>query len=572
MSEKKIILKILKLLKLVNLNNIIIIKIALVSFMVGIFEMLSIGLLVPFLKILTNPVEALGNWNILKILDINSQSELISYATIIFVITLILSALLKILLMNLTMNLTFSTGLNLTSKIFRNVVEQNYLYHLENQSSELIDAISMKTNNIVYLAVMSLLGLFSSILIVTLFLTTFFILFTKIAILLSLIILLSYFFAVRLFSEKIKIISKDIAIYSSKSIKILQETLSNIKDIIISKNINYAYELFYHNEKVYKRSQSEHSLITLTPKIIIELLGLLAIVFYAYINSTDNNLIYELIPLLAAIAFAAQKILPLFAQCYIYWSNLKGQEKSIDVVNGYLELNINKIHSPLTKLTFDRSILIEKLTYRYDISTSLNTIENINLTVKKNSKICIFGRSGGGKSTLINLIMGLIFANSGKISIDGIELSPLNASSWHDKISHVPQNVFIADDTIIRNITLSAINEPINISKVNSILEFVGLTDYINSLPLLSDTILGESGAKLSGGQRQRIGIGRALYKDSDLIILDESTNSLDSISEINILKKLVNLENKTIIMITHNHNNAILFDEVINLDLILKN
>jgi ABC-type multidrug transport system fused ATPase/permease subunit len=563
MKNSKLINKILLLLKLVQINNNKIIQIAILSFFVGVFEVLSVGLLIPYLKIFINPSEALKKWEIFTYISISSNEELINISTFIFTVILVLGAILKYTLMSLTIRLTFSTGLNLTSKIFSNVINQNYLYHIGSQSSELIDAISLKTNNIVYLAVMPFISLVSSVLILILFSSVFFIVFFEIALILIFIVVIIYLLVIKLFSKRIKSISERIATSSATSVKIIQECLDNIKDIILSKNKDYVHNSFIKNEKILKSAQAEHSFITLSPKIIIELTGLLSIVLIAFLYSNELDVSYELLPAIAAAAFASQKILPLLAQIYVYWSNLKGQENTIEVVNDYLLLDNSLNLETNTHLNFDKCIRIDKVSYSYN--NKKNIISDLDFKIEKGSKVCIIGKSGGGKTTFINLILGLFLPTSGNIYIDDKKLTSENTHIWRNYVSHVPQAVFIADDTIVRNIALCSIDISINYSRINDIIEFVGLTEYVNSLPLGVETFLGESGAILSGGQRQRIGIARALYKQTEVIILDESTSSLDPSSEVEILKKLLTLPNKTIILITHNINNYLLFDKILD-------
>ena len=180
-------------------------------------------------------------------------------------------------------------------------------------------------------------------------------------------------------------------------------------------------------------------------------------------------------------------------------------------------------------------------------------LKDINLTVKPGSIIGIYGKSGSGKTTLFDVLMGLLHPSNGKIIIDNKELSNINAHSWHKIIAHVPQNVFIYDDTIRNNI-LNNFNEKFDELKYKTVLRQSDLNYYINNLPKKDLTMVGERGSQISGGQKQRIGIARALYKDAQIFFFDEITSSLDNETEKNIMDSINNINKlgKTIFLISH--------------------
>jgi ATP-binding cassette subfamily B protein len=461
------------------------------------------------------------------------------------------------------MKLTFSIGLGISTKIFSNIINQKYEYHVRNSSSLLIDAISSKTNNIVYLAVMPFINLISSLIILSIFLIVLLINFPLITLVIISLAGIAYYLSIKFNSGTVSQISKKLAFDSEKSVKIVQETFGNIKEIIINNHYEYFIDNFIKNEISLRTIQGKHSIITLSPKIFIELIGLLFIVLFAYFYSRENSIL-AILPTLAICAFTAQKLLPLMQQSYASWISIKGSEITIKEVNLLLNLHTDILDDGLnSSINFNCLVSLKDITYRYPNGQYI--FKKFNLQIKKNEKVCILGDSGKGKSTLINLFMGLINPQSGEIYVDGKLINHRNLKSWQKKIAHVPQNIFISDDSILKNITLG-VDDPIDFNKIEELINFVELNDLISSLSLSINTVLGERGAKLSGGQKQKIGIARALYKNSNILIMDESTNSLDNDSEQRILYKLSLLSDKTIILITHKYENHKYFNNIIKI------
>jgi len=228
-------------------------------------------------------------------------------------------------------------------------------------------------------------------------------------------------------------------------------------------------------------------------------------------------------------------------------------------------LNKSDLFPDLINIKFNHQILLKDVSFKYKTGKE-NVFENINFTVKKNKFIGIIGPSGSGKTTLVDIISGLLKIEKGDIFIDNISVKK-NLSVLTDKIAYVPQDVFLLEDTIKSNIVFSELsenNQNLNEKKLKAAIENSNLSDYIDNLEKKSETYIGENGVQLSGGQKQRIGIARALYRDCDIIIFDESTSALDKkteekiLTEINKLKKI-----KTIIYITHKDNTLKHADEI---------
>ena len=237
--------------------------------------------------------------------------------------------------------------------------------------------------------------------------------------------------------------------------------------------------------------------------------------------------------------------------------NFKGSVSAFDSIKNELKiykknqhkLNITKISK---NIDFNKSIKLENVFFSYKKKPS-NVIDNVNLEIKKGEKVGFVGFTGSGKSTLIDILMGLIEPDKGKIFVDDKAIDNSNIKNWFSKISHVPQNIFLADTSIVENIAFGISKHKIDNSKIYNLLNECEMSEFVNNLPDKEFTNIGERGVQLSGGQRQRIGIARALYSDADLIILDEATSSLDGYTESKIIDNIIkNNIDKTLVIISH--------------------
>ena len=253
--------------------------------------------------------------------------------------------------------------------------------------------------------------------------------------------------------------------------------------------------------------------------------------------------------------FGASRLLPQVQVMYYNFSQVTHQKKLyMDVAKFLDKENINKTdNTKSTKFTFEKEINLKNVSFGYDINR--NVLENVNISIKKNSTIGILGQTGSGKTTLIDLISGLLIPNNGQIFIDGVPVNNFLAS-WHKKISYIDQDVTLLDAPLIENIAIGQKSEKIDKKFLDEVLEKSQSKKFIYDLPEKYNTLVGERGIRLSGGQIQRIGIARALFKNSELLILDEPTSSLDTDTEDLVIEAISKLKKtKTIILISHRIN-----------------
>ena len=317
--------------------------------------------------------------------------------------------------------------------------------------------------------------------------------------------------------------------------------------------------------------QADTASIAMYAKFYFEAFIIIFVIILVYYSNLSSKSLEENISYFAVLAFAAQKCLPLINGVYKSSINFKS---SIPMVSDTLrilndtEFNIKSLDNIVENkknITFKKKIKIDKIKFQYnkDLPFILN---NVDFQINKGDKIAVKGKTGTGKSTLINIILGLINPTEGKIIVDDIEITENNQISWQKNISIVPQNIFLNDATISENIAIAEDPKTINLDRVKQCAEIAQVANFIEGLKNKYEEMTGERGVKLSGGQRQRIGIARSLYRNANLIILDEPTNALDEVTEKKVMHSIMNLDT-TIIMISHSDTSLEYFDKVIDLN-----
>jgi ABC-type bacteriocin/lantibiotic exporter with double-glycine peptidase domain len=358
-------------------------------------------------------------------------------------------------------------------------------------------------------------------------------------------------------------------------IDIFENAVGYLPEIIIY-NLKKFFSNFLSNaSRDTAKSSSEIRTISQTPRIYLEVFVLVFVVLLVFLSNFSERQIENNITYLAILAFGAQKTLPLINSIYQLSVNFKGSVPTVVSFLNILENNKNQSSQIVEqkiidkKFNFSNKLEIKNLSFRYNENLP-KILNNVSLTVNKGEKITIKGQTGSGKSTLVNIISGLLDPLDGKIIVDGKEINPLNKISWQKNFAIVPQTVFLSDSSILENIAIGYEIDEINLEKAKQVAKIAQINDFIEKLPNQYYEKVGERGIRLSGGQRQRIGIARALYRNASIIILDEPTNALDKETEKLVMDSILNLgKDVTLIMISHSNRLLEHFDQVIDLDLL---
>jgi ATP-binding cassette subfamily B protein len=303
-----------------------------------------------------------------------------------------------------------------------------------------------------------------------------------------------------------------------------------------------------------RRAQGDNVFIAQSPRFSMEAVGMVLIAVLAFILSRQSVGIAAALPVLAALALGAQRLLPALQQVYGAWASIAGSHALLLDTLGLLDQPLPPdASSPRPRpLPFEREIRLEKVRFRYTEDGPW-VIEDLDLTIAKGARVGLVGGTGSGKSTTLDLLMGLLRPSSGRISIDGQVLEGSSIRAWQAGIAHVPQAIFLADTSLAANIAFGVPEGEIDRERVRRAAERAQICDFIDSMPAGFESLVGERGVRLSGGQRQRIGIARALYKEATVLVLDEATSALDNSTERSVMDAIEGLSRDlTVIMIAH--------------------
>ena len=460
-----------------------------------------------------------------------------------------------------------------SSSLYNLYIRQDYIFHSERETSAAVRNIINEINNLQYYVLHLINFIVEGLLIIVVFM---FLIFFEPIITISCFLFFSFFTLLYYYLTKTYFIKwgKGKIFTSNLYIKQILNGFSGIKEIKIFGAENRFSNFYEKNIKKYSRYVCLSTVFSSIPKIIIEFLAILSlsiVLLFFILNGQQTDLAIAKLAIVSIIIF---RLMPAFNRLNFSLHNLKTLSPSIKVVsNEFLNLRKNLLNQKSIdqnfkkiNFTFNKSINFNKICFKYN-NFDKNIFKDLNLTLEKNSMIGIFGPSGSGKTTFVNLITGLIKPNSGQILIDELQDINKDISSWQSKIGYVSQSIFLFDGTIKQNIVFGAEDETIDQSKLLNAIKLSQLDNFIESLKNGSNTLIGENGAKISGGQIQRIGIARSLYRNNDILILDESTNALDEETERDFFKSLMILKgNRTIIIVSHNKENLKNCDEIYNI------
>jgi ABC-type multidrug transport system fused ATPase/permease subunit len=494
-------------------------------------EIMSIGTVIPFIGMLSDPESFLKYKEIKKIiaiLGLSKKSEIMLTVTTVFIFSSIIAGLVKQFLLWLQTRISLVIGIEFSERVYRAKLYQPYSMHISTNSSEMISGIQ-KANNLVFSILQPTLIILSSILTLLFVLFALFLLDAKITTITFLSFGISYLIIVFFVKSKVTKNSQIISKRHGNVTKAMQEGFGAIRDVIIHCYQESFIRIYKDSLIPYLNANASNLIVGASPRYLMETIGLVLIALLAFSLSLNEGSINKSMPILAVLALSAQRMLPILQQIYSSYINIKGtQESTQDALNSLEQPSSKYSLTPFTeRVSFTRSIKFSNVFFKYPSSDSF-VLSNINIEIKKGSRVGIIGTSGSGKSTFLDVLMGLLQPTSGYISIDGLKIDCSNVQSWQTCISHVPQSIFLTDASIAENIAFGIPENEINYGLVKVVSEKAQLADTVEKFPHRYKTRVGERGVMISGGQRQRIGIARALYRNSDLLVLDEATSALD--------------------------------------------
>jgi ABC-type multidrug transport system fused ATPase/permease subunit len=515
-------------------------------------ETLTVAAVVPFIALLSGQSvgPTLGKFAD-TLLAIGINRPLVA-AALLFALVVTVTAILRLALSWLSRHFAFVLGHEVSTEIQRRLLGQPYAYHLRTHSSEHLATLD-KVDLLVFDLVIQGVQAISAILIGA------FILALLVAIdplnSLVAILMIGGFYAIALVATRNRLQRHGAVINSAyeQRARFVQEAIGSIRDIILDHSQAATLDRFRAMDAAFAQARTKTAFLAVTPRYLIEAVGLIVIALLAIVIAGRSGGITAALPFFGALALGALRLLPLLSQLYGAWASMAVVEPILTDLAVLLRLPMADVSTVPDRIEFRRSIDVKTVSFGYPDRVH-HAIEDVALTIPKGARAAITGRTGSGKSTLADLLMGLIEPSRGSILVDGIPLSQDRLPGWQRSIAHVPQEIFLADDSIAANIALSSHGGEADRLRISSAARHAQLHDFIESLPRGYETRIGERGVRLSGGQKQRLALARALYKQAPVLVLDEPTSALDDQTEAAIVAALDELQSSgtTIIIVAH--------------------
>ncbi len=521
-------------------------------------EVASIGAVLPFLGALMSPERVFVNpmtQQLVGVLGVTNAKQLLLPLTVLFILAALFSGGMRLVLVWMQTQLGFAIGADFSIQIYQRTLYQSYSVHVARNSSQVITGISSKTNTVIYSTLLPLLLITSS----SLILLTILIALIVIDPLVALVTFCCFgaIYSLVIFTTKKRLAqdSRRVSMESNRVIKALQEGLGGIRDVLIDGTQAAYCQIYRDADLPLRKAQASIQIIGQSPRYLIESLGMVLIALLAYeLTARESGGVVSAIPVLGALALGAQRLLPVLQQLYASWTSIRGGQSSLQDVLNLLDQPLPDYanQSPPEPIPFAQSIRLRQVGFCY-AATAPQVLQGINIEISKGSRVGFVGATGSGKSTLIDLIMGLLQPTEGTLVIDGIPITAHNHRAWQAHIAHVPQAIFLADTSIAENIAFGILPDQIDIDRVKQAARQAQIAETIESWTQQYDTFVGERGIRLSGGQRQRIGIARALYKQADVIVFDEATSALDNETERAVMQEINDIgQDITILIVAH--------------------
>jgi len=527
-------------------------------------EVVTLGAVLPFLALLADPTLASAGPLAQQVLNglggLLGVSPLLA-AAILFGGMAFVAAAVRLTLTWASHKFVFMVGADLGREIYSRILQQPYTYHLQHNSSETLAAMQ-KVNMLVMGTLSAAMQMAIACLMSAFIFAGLLWINAPVALAAGGLFAGLYWLSSRYAKRKLTHNSRVIAAADVQKNKAMQEGLGAIRDVILDNNHPVYVAQFARADLAQRHAQATNMVLAGAPKYVIESLGLILIVGLAYVLASGPNGAAAALPVLGALALGAQKMLPYMQNIYNSLSTIRGNQAGAQGALALLALPLPETpHTPTRELVrlsaavgVNQPPRIELRNVHFQYSPHTPTVlQGVSLSVYAGQRLGFVGTTGSGKSTLIDLIMGLLTPTQGEVLVDGQLLDGVGMKAWQARIAHVPQAIYLSDTSVAENIALGIPRDQIDMGRLMAAIKQAQLTDVLKQLPEGLDTRVGERGIQLSGGQRQRIGIARALYKQADVLVLDEATSALDSETEAKVMDAIYRLHsNMVVLMIAH--------------------
>ena len=538
-------------------------------------EVFSLAAVLPFLGVLANPEQIWQLPVVQKLapqLGISSVAQLLLPITLLFGLAAVGAAAVRLLNVWLNGRLAAAIGSDLSCEAYRRTLYQPYGVHVARNSSGVITALQSQIGSLVAV-LSSLLTMVSNGLVLLGLLWALLLIDAKVALIAGGVFGLAYAVIVQTSKRQLTSNSKRSAVYSQASLQALQEGLGAIRDVLLDGSQQLYLQIYRQADRPLRQISAQSTFIGAFPRYMMEAVGLCLIGGVAFGLTSRHGGMATALPLLGALALGAQRILPALQQTYSAWAIIKAYKSAVEAVVDILEQPQppGAFATIPTPLSLQQQIRFEQVSFAYGIDGPL-VLDRLSYEIKKGERVGLIGSTGSGKSTTVDLLMGLLEPSSGQITVDGSSIhsqkEPERLLAWRAAIAHVPQMIYLADRSIAENIAFGVAAAELDLERVKLAAEQAQIAEFIESSPRGYKTFVGERGIRLSGGQRQRIGIARALYKQASVLVFDEATSALDNVTEAALMEAIEGLSRElTIVMIAHRLSTVQRCDRVIELE-----
>lgn len=525
----------------------------------SVLELLGVTIFLPFVNIIMYPDYVKNNEILNWFYEKGGFSTVKGFEVFLCIVIIgiyITKNVYLIVQKNITYKFSFHLQKTLATKLLNSYMKEPYSFHLRKNVAQLQRALQEDVANFsgfvmqalelaAELGVCFLLGIYLLTVSKTI---------TVVVVGLLVICVLGFTFGTKQLSKGL---GKDCQIYKAKIYQWINQSLGGIKEIKILGREDYfldSYNLYYGK---YTKALQILRLISMIPKYIVEAVCMTGLVFAIIIKIIFGEAdMIHFIPQLTVFATAAFRLLPSVGRINGYVTQMLSYMPSIDLVyNDLKEIDKYKVkeaeETENNYCQLNKKIYVDHVSFRYE-SGNEEILHNVELTVPKGKMVAFIGTSGAGKTTMVDIILGLLEPNQGHVYADGIDIHR-NLAVWHKQIGYIPQTIYLADDTIRANIAFGVFENEIDDQAVARAMREAQLDEFVNTLPEGLNTYVGDRGVRLSGGQRQRIGIARALYHNPEILVLDEATSALDNETEAAVMNAIDGLHGmKTLMIIAH--------------------
>jgi ABC-type bacteriocin/lantibiotic exporter with double-glycine peptidase domain len=531
---------------------------------VALLDMLGVASILPFVSVLANPEIVNTNIFFFNIYELsrdifglkNVREFLFLLGALVFIF-LIISLVMRAISQYAQIRFSLMREYSISKRLIEVYLHQPYSWFLNRHSGNIGKTILSEVQQVIYQAVIPTINLIAQSSVVLTMLILIILVDYKLALSSGLVLSIFYIIIFYLMKKFLDRIGSGALESNNNRFITVSEAFGAAKEVKLRGIEKKFANIFARHAQNYAINQSLAEMTAQLPRFFIEAIAFGGFIVLILILMAADNQFTSIVSVISLYAFAGYRLLPSLQQVYHASVLLRFSGPYVDSLYKDLKnLNFEIVRNNIGKISIKKSIELKNIYYNYPLSKK-TTLANLSISIAAFSKVGIIGPTGSGKSTVADIILGLLDPTKGTLSVDGNIIDKKNKRSWQKNLGYVPQQIYLSDESIIANIAFGINNSDIDLKKIIEVSKIANIHDFIvNELPAGYNTIVGERGIRLSGGQRQRIGIARALYCSPQVLILDEATNSLDNLTEKKILTDLNSIKRKmTIISIAHRLN-----------------